>query len=904
MVFPGSNAAFLLLILLLFGMWSALGLVRGTANFAMMPTLLLFGFLVAAWLAGFASVQYHATQVALTIWCGHVMVFVLASSLRSGTAMGVVLAFVVVTSTAEAIFSIVHLQYSLPQTRLYVKNDPVGAARLFRAELNPALVHRLESNRAFGTLLFANALASWMVASIPLALFGLWYALRRFKSATEATLPKFAHGMVVGVVAAAVSIPVLSAAPTLTAMANIPFSDVVVGVPFSPALMRLPVAGMVVVFIQIVVIGIAFGVFAVLSMLFKSGSKREEQATAHSMIAGVLTAAVLCISLAVLYSQFHYFYFADTIMSGGQMQIVRASLYEPIIPFLFFVLVIPVSGAAVAIRVTRRHGASSATWLALSALFFVAALSQIVSVCLTYSRGGMLALIIAGIVTILLFRSRNSSRETVAKLKTAAAGLLFVFAASTLLHHSDAQAQTPAGEPASNRLAAEIDIEGTDMTFSDLANPKTVTLRFTYWAGAFDMAVDNWMTGVGLGNFGVAYPQHQPPGDSDTKQVHNDFLQLLCETGIVAFIFFCGFWTWFVVIGGVRLRAIARSESGWLIAGLYGCVVGFVLHAIVDFPFINPSLATLVFLLAGLFWAQVQADQPDTKKPFMPVRVVMAAGLVFTFAVFGLSVRLGHVGAAIGTQDVRQDRIRTASQLVREIEAPANTPLTIPDSVIARLVEDPATRKAFGSHFYHPRPADPAWAPLPPGAPIPRDAQLMLTNMPLIMSKAKEASAHWTTRIAEADAVHPYNPEIAFHLSIWFDMLWRSGDSPEDGLPYIKQAVQWADRAVERSPRQVAFYDWLFLVRWRQALSEPEVEDQITYYNLSLEAIDRTVELYPIKPYLWDKHALVYLWAGQSFEYREQTVRAEECFAISLKSQEEALAIRTAQARDETDEES
>lgn len=893
-VIPDSNGTYLLGTMLLFVLWAGRGLARGTAHIALTPFVLLIGFLAAAWATGFASVEYGSTQVALTVWSGYVMLFLLASSLRSGVVIGFLVAFIVMASASEALFSIIHLKYSLPETRVFVRSDPQAAAQLFGYELNAALVHRLNSNRAFGTLLFANGLATWLVATIPLALFGAWHAIQQFRSGANvgSVMPPLVRGVIIGIVAAVASTPVLSGAQTISALANVAFSNVVVGLPISRTLMLVPVAEMMTVLAQLVAVALAFGIYAVLSMLIKNSEERGEEFAAPALIAGVFSAGVLCIGLAVLYSRFHFFYFAESVMVGDRLQFARAPMWQPFIPFLFFVLVVPIVGAGIAIRITRSRGPAAFAWLALAVVLTVAALSQSVALWMTYSRGGMLALLVGMVVTMILFRPGRPAPNTIARLISTAAVVLFVIVATALLIGDNAYAQDPTAETPINPFVEEIQVDGADMTLGDLVNPTTVALRFSYWSGAFRMAADHWLTGVGLGNFGVEYPQYQPLGGGDSKQVHNDFLQLLCETGVVGLLFFAGFWVWFVVAGAQRLRTASVADGGWWLGGLYACVVGFLVHASVDFPFVDPTLASLVYLVAGLFWAKAREGATESNASPTRARALMTVCLLMAFAVFGLQARAAHVDAAVGTKQVRQQRISFASQLVRGFETPDDAPPSVSDRAMALLIEDPSMRAAFGTHFYRQPPGSPNYTQLPPGSPIPRDAVLVLTNMPLAMSKAREASANWTTRIAEADAVFPYDPDIAHHLSVWFDMLWRNSDSPTAGIDYIKQAVEWAEKAVERSPGQIAYYDWLCSMRWRQALSEPELEDQLAYYNRSLEAIDRTVELYPIKPHLWDRRALLYLYATDKFTERGEEARARECEAIMKESQVEAASIR------------
>jgi O-antigen ligase len=851
---PDSNSTFLMGAAILFGIWAFRSVMKNDVTMAAIPTALLAAFLLVAWLTRFAALEFHTSNQTFLVWCGYAMVFVLAASLRSGTAIGFVIGAVVITSASEAVYSLIHLKYSLPETRILVKNNPGLAEQLFGYELNAALVHRLENNRAFGTLLFANALATWLVAAIPLAVFGAVHAMKRLAAKEHVAADPILRGVLIGAFAGLVSAPILSAGQSVSATVGEIFDNPALIVPVA-GLYPLPLTALFMLIAQLLAVAAGAGIYSVLRLLMP---ERDDGADSRALIAGVLTAGALCVSIAPAYAFFHHFAYAQPVTMDGAFRMDRAPLVEPILPFVLCVFVVPVACAGGAIAAMRKGLATGVASIA-AAVFLFALLAQAFSLWSTYSRGGMLALAIGIGAAAFLLRAKVGKGKVSKPVRAAAIVAIIAAAAIGATHVGAAFAQEG---PKPNPLVDEISAEGNNMTVGDLLNPTTVSLRFSYWGGAFKMAAGHFLTGVGQGNFGLAYPQYQPVGGGDSKQAHNDFLQVTCETGILGGALFAGFWGWILIAGGREIIR-RRGQSGvWLCAALYASVAGFLVHAFVDFPFVNPSLATLVFLCAGLLCASFRLGTDAKPATVLPPQVLGVAALIFTcVVVFGL-VRVKHIDAAVGNKQLRNDRLSIAAQIIRGIEVPPNRPPSVADRSLAKLIEDPEMRRAFGTHFYQARPNDQNYTALPPGSAIPPHALLMISKMELLQAKALEASVNWTTRLAEVDAKYPHNPEFAMHISMWYDMLWRTGGTAAEGLEYIKQAVVWAERAVERNRYSVGVNDWLARMHWRVALSESAPDVKVAGFERSLAVIDRSLELSPNKPEIWDRHADLYQWAG------------------------------------------
>jgi O-antigen ligase len=114
------------------------------------------------------------------------------------------------------------------------------------------------------------------------------------------------------------------------------------------------------------------------------------------------------------------------------------------------------------------------------------------------------------------------------------------------------------------------------------------------------------LLGWGLGTFPIVYPEFRSFYTTFfVNQAHNDYLQLLVETGLAGFAIVI----WFLVLvfrGAARkLKHLKKSDgtetaSGALtVAALLGCV-GILVHSFVDFNLQIPANAALFYVLCAI----------------------------------------------------------------------------------------------------------------------------------------------------------------------------------------------------------------------------------------------------------------------------------------------------------------
>ena len=112
---------------------------------------------------------------------------------------------------------------------------------------------------------------------------------------------------------------------------------------------------------------------------------------------------------------------------------------------------------------------------------------------------------------------------------------------------------------------------------------------------------DHPLTGTGLGTLIAVYPRYESFYNGTTvDHAHNDFLELLADTGLVGGV--CG--ALFIGLlfrrGFANFQVAAGGSARALVAGpLVGCA-GMLLHSFVDFNLHIPSNALIFLLLTSL----------------------------------------------------------------------------------------------------------------------------------------------------------------------------------------------------------------------------------------------------------------------------------------------------------------
>lgn len=141
------------------------------------------------------------------------------------------------------------------------------------------------------------------------------------------------------------------------------------------------------------------------------------------------------------------------------------------------------------------------------------------------------------------------------------------------------------------------------------ANSPTNGGRLHYWSVALQIFKEHPVLGVGLEGFGVAYSQHDNlSGEYRIERAHNDYLQVLTDTGIIGALFSLAFIVLLFLYGIRRYKASHdKFRRGVCLGALTGCFA-VLLHSFVEFPLRTTSNALLFLVLIVLATVEVHKE--------------------------------------------------------------------------------------------------------------------------------------------------------------------------------------------------------------------------------------------------------------------------------------------------------
>lgn len=177
----------------------------------------------------------------------------------------------------------------------------------------------------------------------------------------------------------------------------------------------------------------------------------------------------------------------------------------------------------------------------------------------------------------------------------------------------------------------------------------TAATRLAMWGNSIPMFKDNFLWGVGLGNWTVHYATYQARVEPDLNlmdnqyhtNAHNDYLEILCELGVIGFALFIWVIVSFFRVAGRLL--FSRNEEYFLPAlALVASVVGIGSISLVSFPLKQPVPILLIFVYMAVL-SNLHGILLDTGKdyvfslPPVPVRgAVTVVSVLAALSLFGL----------------------------------------------------------------------------------------------------------------------------------------------------------------------------------------------------------------------------------------------------------------------------
>lgn len=522
-------------------------------------------------------------------------------------------------------------------------------------------------------------------------------------------------------------------------------------------------------------------------------------------------------------------------------------------------------GATVFLLGARRFGLARAG----HALGTAAALPLCPVMCgalwITYSRGAMLALLVAAGLCVLLHWGTDGVLRRV--WKGAPASLLtaaLVLVPFLVLGAADAADSPPAA-------STDVSGEGMDVTLQELADPGSMRLRLSYWRVALSVALDHSGTGVGLGNFRIAYGPYQYLGAGDVQNAHNAVLQTWCETGFPGVIAFLAFWGAFLWKGQQIIRVEVEPARRYLLLGLYGGVLAFLLHSLLDINFSHPSLVMYVLAITGLFWSWAR---PEVEPAVGRARIVALPVLLLAALTGGAALRpylldlSMNGGRFVNVSNRSMNDARHNATLFFLVDGPAwavqgkpSPPPALPIGDAITLLDDRAILFDVG-HILAPDPEKKRMVPLAPESALPSDAVFQMVRPWAARTHAIARVEVWIAELERLDQRFPHDPQTSYLISgLYKRLVEQSGpESTEQKERWLAAMLAWAEEAVRRSPMHKDMYQMLAWAEWCYGTHTKGAES-LAHFQEALSNFRRSSELGHLEPnyYFAESEALAAL---------------------------------------------
>lgn len=178
--YPVANLYFIAGVFIVSAFWLVRAALRGGPWRGGAGAAPLAGFVAVAALGLWTTWQTDNTARQLLLWLSYLLLFLLAANCAdSPAARRLVVGGLLAAVFLEAWYALLHFHYLLPEARRAVLNPEVLRQYFNTDTITPELARRLNRSRAFGTLLFPNSLAGFLLLGIPLMVSGWADAWRR-----------------------------------------------------------------------------------------------------------------------------------------------------------------------------------------------------------------------------------------------------------------------------------------------------------------------------------------------------------------------------------------------------------------------------------------------------------------------------------------------------------------------------------------------------------------------------------------------------------------------------------------------------------------------------------------------------------------------------------------------------
>jgi len=220
--------------------------------------------------------------------------------------------------------------------------------------------------------------------------------------------------------------------------------------------------------------------------------------------------------------------------------------------------------------------------------------------------------------------------------------------------------------------------------FSKLLDSVSLHQRLLVWNNSLQMAKENFMLGVGAGNWQFQFPKYGLEKFNDVlmdnasltyQRPHNDFLWVLCETGIFGLITYIGVFivALFYILKLLKYKTESNTNDKVLFYGFFSTIIGYAFISFFDFPLERIEHQAVFYLMLSIVVAKYYCSFQKAKAPTISLKSGILMLMIFVPVVFSFVVSTNRLSGEFHTRKIYECQSKgDLNQIVTEADESSN----------------------------------------------------------------------------------------------------------------------------------------------------------------------------------------------------------------------------------------
>jgi hypothetical protein len=148
---------------------------------------------------------------------------------------------------------------------------------------------------------------------------------------------------------------------------------------------------------------------------------------------------------------------------------------------------------------------------------------------------------------------------------------------------------------------------------------ETFTMRINLWRGGWEVFKDHPLTGCGFKCMDLIYSQYPDPTTiiQKLRGMHNNFMQLAMDTGILGLFTWIGIWVCFFGLLYNRIKSKKNQSEEWIIYGSSASAIAFLVGGCFETNFYDSEVMMVLYFIMALPFSGPKTNPRLTSQPLI-----------------------------------------------------------------------------------------------------------------------------------------------------------------------------------------------------------------------------------------------------------------------------------------------